>query len=104
MIKPTHWVKTKFVEVVASITPHCHDITRLLSESMERPLPLWTRVLIRLHFSICVWCKRYGRHLKYLRKFSGEFPEKGCEHGKAALTPSARERLSKAVTQSVDLT
>jgi hypothetical protein len=100
MIEPANWVKTKFVELVVNITPHCHDITRLLSESMERPLPLWTRVLIRLHFSICVWCGRYGRHMKYLRKYGNEFPRKGCEHGTAGLTPSARKRLSKAVQES----
>ena len=51
MIKPTSNVTKKFVQFVASVTPHCHDITRLLSESMEHPLPLRTRLLIRLHFT-----------------------------------------------------
>jgi hypothetical protein len=100
MSEPANWVKTKFVQTVVKLTPHCHDITRLLSESMERPLPLRTRVLIRLHFSICVWCERYARHLKYLRKYSCEFSEKGCEHGEPTLTPGARERLNRALLET----
>jgi hypothetical protein len=99
MIKPTNWAKRKFIEIVAKLTPHCHDITRLLSESMEHPLPWRTRMLIRLHFSICVWCQRYGKHLESLRRFSAEFPEKGCETGQASLSPEARQRLDKALRQ-----
>jgi hypothetical protein len=72
----------------------------LLSESMEHPLPLHMRLLVRLHFSICVWCKRYGKHVELLRTFSSKFPEKGCEHGEAALPPSARERLKKSLQES----
>jgi len=97
MIEPTNRATKKFVEIVANVTPHCHDVTRLLSESMDRRLPLRTRLLIRLHFSICVWCKRYGRHLKLLRNCSSEFPEKGCEYGSATLSSSARERLKNAL-------
>jgi hypothetical protein len=99
MIEPTNRVKRKFIEIVAKLTPRCHDITRLLSESTEHPLPLHTRILIRLHFSICIWCQRYGKHLESLRKFSSAFPEKGCERGHAALSPEARERLNKALRQ-----
>jgi hypothetical protein len=101
MIMPASWAKEKFVEIVANLTPHCHDVTRLLSESMERPLPLGTRLLVRLHFSICIWCRRYGKQLESLRKFSTEFPEKGCEKGHATLSPAARKRLDRAL-QEVD--
>lgn len=99
MIEPTKWVKRKFVGIVANLTPRCHDVTRLLSESMERPLPLRTRLLVRLHFSICIWCRRYGKHLESLRKFSSEFPEKGCEKGQANLSSAPRERLNRALQQ-----
>ncbi|MGC2578316.1 MAG: hypothetical protein WA376_12125, partial [Terrimicrobiaceae bacterium] len=82
---------------LANVTPHCHDITRLLSESMEHPLPLRTRLLIRLHFLICAWCKRYGEQLKLLRECGSRFAEKGCERGGENLPPDARERLKKAL-------
>ena len=99
MIEPTNWVKGKLIKIVANLTPHCHDVTRLLSESMERPLSLRTRLLLRLHFSICVWCRRYGQHLEALRKFSAKFPEKGCESGQATLSADARDRLDRALRQ-----
>jgi hypothetical protein len=99
MIEPTNWVKRKLIRIVANLTPHCHDVTRLLSKSMECPLPLRTRLLLRLHFSICVWCRRYGQHLKSLRKFSSEYPEKGCESGQAVLSPDTRDRLNRALRQ-----
>jgi hypothetical protein len=99
MIEPTKRVTKKLVRFVANLTPHCHEITRLLSESMERPLPLRTRLLIRLHFTICVWCKRYDRQLKLLRKYSSGFAEKGCEHGRETLPSSTRERFNKALEE-----
>ena len=100
MIEPINWVKKKFIEVVVKLTPHCHDVPRFLSESTERPLPLPGRLLIRLHFSICVWCQRYGQHLESLRKFSAEFPDKGCKQGEAKLSLEARKRLGKALQES----
>lgn len=99
MIEPTNRVTKKFVQFVANLTPHCHDITRLLSESMERRLPLRTRLLIRLHFTVCAWCKRYDGQLKLLRKYSSGFAEKGCEHGHETLPASTRERLNKALEE-----
>ena len=99
MIMPTNRLAKKIVKFVANATHHCHDITRLLSQSMERSLPLRTRLLIRLHFSICVWCKRYDGQLKLLRKYSSELAEKGCDRGRETLSPSARERLSKALEE-----
>ena len=102
MIEPTSRVSKKFVQFVANLTPYCHDVTRLLSDSMERRLPLRTRLLIRLHFFICVWCKRYDGQLKLLRKYGSEFAEKGCEQGRETLPSGARERLNKALEKISD--
>ena len=99
MIRPANRLTKKIVKFVANATPHCHDITRLLSQSMERSLPLRTRLLIRLHLSICVWCKRYDGQLKLLRKYSSGLAEKGCDRGRETLSPSARERLNKALEE-----
>jgi hypothetical protein len=99
VIKPTNKVTKGFVQFVTNVTPHCHDVTRLLSESMERRLPLRTRLLIRLHFTVCIWCERYGEQLKLLRKCGSRFPEKGCEHGGETLPSSARERLKTALEE-----
>ncbi len=100
MIKATNRITKKFVEIVASVTPHCHDITRLLSQSMEHPLPLRTRLLIRLHFTICVWCTRYGEQLKFLRRYSSGFAKDGCESGPESLSSDTRARLKQVLKES----
>ena len=86
-----------YVLLVAGVTPRCRDITRLLSQGMDRPLPWRTRLLIRLHSTVCVWCARYAGQLRFLRVFSHSFPEQGCEHGEAALPLSSRERLKEVL-------
>ena len=100
MIKSTDRITKKFVQIVASVTPHCHDITRLLSQSMEHALPLRTRLLIRLHFTICVWCERYGEQLKFLRRSSSSFVQNGCGGGRESLSPDTCERLKQILKEN----
>ena len=98
MIKATNRITKKFVEIVASVTPHCHDITRLLSQSMEHPLPLRTRLLIRLHFTICVWCGGMANSLSFCEDTAPASPKTGVKAvPKAYLQTRARasNRCSK---------
>lgn len=97
MIKPMNRLQTNYVNFVARVTPRCHDMIRLLSESMEHRMPWRTRVLIRLHFTICVWCARYAKQLQQIRSFSRMFPEKAGGHGAEVLPVASRERLDEAV-------
>ena len=86
-----------YVLFVAGVTPRCRDITRLLSQELDHPLPWHRRLLIRLHLTVCVWCERYGEQLRSLRVFSRCFPERGCERGDTVLPPAARERLKETL-------
>ena len=45
----------------------CKDVTRLVSESMDRSLPLGKRIGVRLHLLICKFCARYERQLLLIR-------------------------------------
>ena len=92
-----------FVLFVAGVTPRCRDIARLLSQGMDRPLPWRKQLLVRLHLTVCVWCARYGEQLQSLRVFSRSFPERGCEHGDAALPPGTRARLKEALRRQADI-
>ena len=94
---PRKFLARAYVLFVAGVTPRCRDITRLLSQAMDRPLPWHRRLLIRLHLTVCMWCERYAEQLRSLRVFSRFFPERGCEHGDTALPPDARERLKEAL-------
>jgi hypothetical protein len=94
------WLIEKMVGFIARITPHCHDITRLLSQSMDRRLPLRTRLAIRLHFEICVWCNRYGQELAVIRKASRSAPERAEKISQASLPEEARKRIKEAVRRA----
>lgn len=93
MIEPTNWWKTKIVMFVAKHTPKCHDITRLVSESMDRPLPLRTRIAMRIHYLICQWCDRYRKQLGFLREALKSCPEPEENAAKGSLPAPAKDRL-----------
>jgi len=95
--EPTNWWKTKVVMFIAAHTPKCHDITRLISESLDRPLPLRTRLAIKVHLLICVWCERYRKQLGFLGRALKSCPELGAEKMRGGLSPEARTRLKIAV-------
>ena len=47
---------------------NCKQAARLMSDAMERPLPLSDRVKLRLHLYWCEACTRYRRQLAFMRK------------------------------------
>jgi hypothetical protein len=97
----TRWLIEKIVAIIARITPPCHDITRLLSQSMDRKIPLHKRLAIRLHFQICVWCKRYGQQLAVIREASRSIPEHSERVVDSSLSESARQRIKEALRESL---
>lgn len=94
MIEPNNWLKKGLVMFIANHTPKCHAVTRLVSESMERPLPLGTRIALRIHFLICVWCERYRDQIERMRNTLLSEPE---DAGSDALSADARTRLKAAL-------
>jgi len=59
--------KERFVVWIWNHTPNCAEMSRLASHSFEEPLPIQIRLRMGLHHLICVWCKRYAKHLIFLR-------------------------------------
>jgi predicted anti-sigma-YlaC factor YlaD len=45
----------------------CKEVTRLISESLDKDLSLPQRLVIQIHFRFCGFCKRYERQLLFLR-------------------------------------
>ena len=68
-----NWLSARINAEIDRFTPKCRDITRLLSESMDNPLPLLMRFRLRLHFLMCCYCKRYCEQLHYMRKAHRSF-------------------------------
>jgi len=86
-------LKVRWVVWVWKHTPDCAEMSRLASASLEQPLPLKTRLKIRLHYFICVWCERYQEHLKFLRQAAPRFPEQLDMASSRVLTAEAKRRM-----------
>jgi hypothetical protein len=92
-----NWFQTALVKFLIDYTPKCREMVRLLSQALDRKLPLMTRVKMRLHFLICVWCERYAKHLHYLRKFGRALPKHTNEVGTPGLPESAKTRIKRTL-------
>ena len=90
-------MQLKIVLLICKITPGCPEVTRLLSQGMDKPLSLMTRVKLRIHYLMCSFCERYAKQLKYMREVAREFPEKIGETSEVKLPADAKERMKAAL-------
>jgi len=74
----------------------CKDVSQLISESMDRTLPFYQRVLMRLHLIICKYCARCREHLKAIRAASSHEELHGSElDASRGLSNDGKERLKE---------
>ena len=83
-----HWVRW-----VWKHTPNCAEMSRLASKSFDGPQPLGTRLRMRLHSVLCVWCKRYRKHLRFLRTAAPGLDDHLDLPGGGRLSPEAKRRI-----------
>ncbi len=78
----------------------CKEVSRLLSESMERKLSFWQRVGLWFHLSMCKLCKGFSRDLQRLREAArrhAEDVENDAADSDASLSTDSRERMKRAL-------
>lgn len=46
---------------------NCHEVTRLVSESQERPLALGERLSLKVHTMMCDGCRNFKEQIPFLR-------------------------------------
>ena len=85
--------------VLARITPPCKDVTHLVSQSLDGPLPWRTRLTLQLHYWICEACAQYRRQLIQVRKALQHMASSSgaAQQGDSQLSPSAKARLKEAL-------
>jgi hypothetical protein len=42
---------------------------------MDNQLPFMTRLRMKLHYIICVWCERYAQQIAFVKSAARSFPE-----------------------------
>ena len=55
----------------------CRETTRLVSQGLDRELAFGERVALRVHFAICLGCRRASRQMHFLRRAVQQLPEQG---------------------------
>lgn len=79
----------------------CKEVTRLVSQSLDRPLALRERIALWLHLRVCKLCARYRRQLLLLREAIRRHPDRLEGHkppSSPSLSPEARERIKRSLT------
>ena len=66
---------------------------------MDHKLPLGTRIRMRLHYGICVWCERYLRQIAFVKRVSRSFAEHPAACSAEGISPQAKQRLQAALAR-----
>jgi predicted anti-sigma-YlaC factor YlaD len=54
----------------------CKEVTRLVSQGLDRRLPFGRRVALRVHLAICDGCTNFSKQMAFLRKAMRELGTK----------------------------
>ena len=78
----------------------CREISKLVSESMERNLPLRQRMHVGMHLMMCRLCSGFARQMQLLRRAARASPERlgpAASDSEAKLPAEARARIKAAL-------
>ena len=82
---------------------NCKEVTRMVSESLDRKLPLHQRMGIRIHLLMCKFCSRYRKQLLILREAMRLYARYGEDaEPYLILPPEARERIKLSFINSLN--
>ena len=82
----------------------CREVTRLVSESLDRELPLRQRMSTKMHLMMCKLCSRYNNQLAGLREAVRlhSMREEDIDIYPASLSSEARERIKESLHHKSD--
>ena len=83
--------------------PACKQTVEIISQSMERPLTLRERVLLKLHLWVCMWCVWYLEHLQIMRdamRLQENENDDVDVSTTTRLSDEARERIRRSLTNN----
>ena len=81
---------------------NCKDVTRMVSDSMDRNLPFFQRMGIRIHLMMCKLCSRYRRQLYLIRKTVQLYTLHGEDRDLSiTLPPAAKGRIKEVLNKEI---
>ncbi len=78
----------------------CREISKLVSEAMERKLSFCEWLELRMHLALCGWCNGFAKQVRLLhaaaRRHGQQFADNQVA-GEIKLSPEARARIRAAL-------
>ena len=85
--------------------PDCKETSRLVSESMDRRLPVFKRLMLWIHLRMCKYCHRFEQQLVMLRTISRHINQHlESFEPSVSLPDEARERIQSALRAQTKVT
>ena len=82
-------------KAIAVLSPSCKEASRLQSQALDGKLSLMQRIGLRIHLSLCKWCRRYGKQIGFLHDAAHEHPDQLLNVPSHTLSQDARERMKQ---------
>ncbi len=83
----------------------CKEATRLVSEGLDRELPFWRRMGLRLHVVMCRGCLRYTRQITALnRLITDHYGEDPPAKVGERISPDAVRHIKSSLRQATSST
>ncbi|HWP49472.1 MAG TPA: hypothetical protein VNM22_20105 [Candidatus Limnocylindrales bacterium] len=81
----------------------CKEVTRLISESLDKKLPFYQRLSLHAHFRLCIFCKRYARQLLFIRETLRSLSQRIEDpvFPLPSLSEEARETMKRRIREQV---
>ena len=82
---------------------NCEDVSKRVSESLDRKLPLHHRAMIRMHLMMCKYCWRFRKQILILRDLSQmtDLPGESLDPA-FALSTEARARIKNTMNSALE--
>ena len=77
---------------------NCKEVSRRVSESMDRKTPIYERMGLKMHFLMCKYCTRYKNQMLMLRDAMRAYAQKSPDEPSVTLSPDAKDRIKKALS------
>jgi len=77
---------------------NCQEVSRMVSASLDRRLPLYQRAAVRMHLAMCRYCSRLRRQLLMLKEAARQDDAAVTKsEDQCTLSPEARQRIKENI-------
>ena len=78
----------------------CKKASILLSASLDRELSFLERFALRIHLTVCKWCRRFRVQITFLHSLGSELDQE--EQLITALPSEAKQRIQKSIDDELN--